>query len=220
MSSSNLGGLLVLGGAAAVGALVVTALRKDEKPKNDITGGTGTEEDICDASFDKLPDVFSKMLTSPSTDLSDPVVVDTIASQLDAAGYKQQANCLRKFKSSITAAHGTDGEEVSDNCASIIDASPMFTADQKSKLKSAVLAGGGPALHALASSVRLVDAKLANCIDAVATAKDAGGGTGTVLTKDDLDKLMGTGGTGVGAAPSGSSMSLTVPSLNGASLAG
>lgn len=222
MSSANLGGLLVLGGAAAVGALVVTALRKDDKPKNDVTGSTGTEEDICDASFDKLPKVYSDMLTSPSTDLSDPVVVDTIAGQLDAAGYKQQANCLRKFKSSITAAHGTDGEEVSDNCASLVDASTMFDASQKSTLKSAIAAGNGPSLHALAASVRLVDAKLGNCIDQVAKTRDAGGGTGTVLSKDVLDTLMGTGGTGIGAAPKATltTSSPGTPDFNGAGLGG
>jgi len=202
MSSSTAG--LVLGTAAVLGVGIVAVKvfggdkdKKDGKPSDDLN-----VSDACEASLDKLPEPFHSMLLSPSTDLSDPVVIENIAVQLDKAGYKQQADCMRKFAPAISAEHGVSGEDISDNCNALIDEDTRFSAEQRKVIKDAMKSGSREQLTGLANVTKPINAKLGRCMEAVAKTREPGSVTLDKGTIDILNGVAGKGLTPVDAATS------------------
>lgn len=193
MSNSSAG--LVLGTVAVLGVgIVAVKVFGGDKDKKSTPSTDMNVSDACEASLDKLPEPFHSMLLSPSTDLSDPIVIENIAVQLEKAGYKQQADCMRKFSPAIAAEHGVSGEDISDNCNALIDEDTRFTPEQRKVIKDAMKAGSREQLTGLANVTKPVNAKLGRCMEAVAKTREPGSVT---LDKGTIDILNGVSGKGL-----------------------
>jgi hypothetical protein len=185
-------------GLAVAGGVYYVFFRKEDKASAADGGLTASQ---CEDLLSKLPDPFRSVMLSDKTDWSNPETVEFIASELDKAGFKKEASCLRHFKHDIVKEAGspTNCEDLIGKVTFLNDAQKGFiraaiannslTQDDMLKIENALNVTGDPAAK-----------ELAKCIHVISAEKKTGSTTPDFL--DQLKKVFTTPGLEVVTDPS------------------
>ncbi len=184
----GLGGVLAVGLVVGLGIGIYEFVKGDDKKAvpDKGKGGTGTDvlsADECESLFESLPDPFYTLVFGdsstgvPAPDMTDPIVINAIAQQLDNAPpsvggpFHQEADCLRNYRNAIIE-HAKTKPTKTLGCDTLLNSSGLpltAVAAIRSALSSA--SATPDKLHDLATSVRSTNPDLADCIDSVADSK-------------------------------------------------